>query len=208
MSRPNFDGISRHSRQRQPTLKSGIPQELPYGTRLFQCECCNDTGVVQAWKLNRWALAPGEEPLDSTMSLPVFCQLYPSCGNSTMQVFAGNRDNDESAERIAQVNLLKGNSSGESHVRDLIAKGKLKCLTAEQSRYIHNKVLEYRELLATTSAGQQYIAEVKAACREALPPEEAQRGTKRLMHIGQLLRPPVMPPEPDWDAHKREESPW
>jgi hypothetical protein len=203
MNKPDFSAITRHSVQREPQLKSGIPQAIPYGTRIYSCECCNDTGVVQTWKLNRWALAPGDEPLNSTTSLPVFCQMLTSCGNATMQVFAGSRDNDESAPRITEVNLLRGNSNGDSCLREQIAKGKLKCLTPEQSRYIHNKVLEYRELLACTEAGRQYVEDVKEACRKALPSPEAQKtrlGNGRLMHIGELLRLPQLPEEPDWDA--------
>jgi len=203
MSKPDFSAVARHSVQREAQLKSGIPQAIPYGTRIYSCECCNDTGIVQAWKLNRWALAPGDEPFNPTTSLPVFCQMLTSCGNATMQVFAGNRDNDEAASRTAEVNLLRGNSDGSSSLREQIAKGKLKCLTPEQSRYLHNKVLEYRELLACTERGRQYVEDVKQACRDALPPAEAKEtrlGNGRLMHIGELLRLPQMPEEPDWDA--------
>jgi hypothetical protein len=131
--------------------------------------------------------------------------MLTSCGNATMQVFAGNRDNDESAERVAEVNLLKGNSSGESRLREQIASGKLKCLSPEQSRYIHSKVLEYRELLACTEAGRQYVEDVKEACRKAVPPVEATEtrlGNGRLMHIGEILRVALMPEEPDWDEVK------
>jgi len=199
MERPDFGGIVHHSRQREPRLKSGIPQEVPYGTRLYHCECCNDSGVVQAWKLNRWAIAPSDEPLNSTMSLPVFCQQFQSCGNAMQQVFAGDKDKDEAASRTVEVNLLKGNSNGDSQLRDRIAKGKLKVLSLEQSRYIHNKVLEYREQLACTDHGRAYIADVKTACREALPPSDAHRSVGGLTHIGQMLRIPDLPAEPDWD---------
>lgn len=196
MTRPDFTGVIHHSRQREPHLKSGIPQALPPGTRLYRCECCNDTGVVQSWKLNRWAKAPSDQPLDSTTSLPVFCQQLSTCGNTTQQVFAGSRDNDESAPRTVDTNLLKGNSNGDSHLRDLIGKGVIKALTPQQSAYIHAKVLEYRQMLEGTSEGQQYVADVKTACREALPPSDAHRGIGGLSHIGLLLRVPAMPSEP------------
>lgn len=196
MDRPDFFGVVHHSRQREPHLKSGIPQALPPGTRLYRCECCNDTGVVQTWKLNRWAIAPSEQPLDSTTSLPVFCQQFASCGTTTQQVFAGNRDNDESAPRTVDANLLKGNSNGESQLRDRIARDLLKVLTPQQSAYIHAKVLEYRQMLEGTSEGLQYIADVKTACREGMPPDDAHRGISGLSHIGLLLRVPDLPPEP------------
>ncbi|WP_438983919.1 hypothetical protein [Vulcanococcus sp.] len=196
MDRPDFTGVVHHSRQREPHLKNGIPQGLPPGSRIYTCECCNDTGVVQSWKLNRFALATSDQPLDSTTSLPVFCQQFASCGNTTQQVFAGNRDNDESAPRTMDTNLLKGNSNGDSQLRDRIAKGLIKVLTPQQSRFIHEKVLEHRAMLEGTSQGLQYIADVKTACREALPPPEAHRGVRGLSHIGLLLRVPVLPPEP------------
>ena len=203
MNRPDFSAITRHSVQRESRLKTGIPQSIPYGTRIFRCECCNDTGVVQAWKLNRWAVGPCEPQLDGNTSLPVFCQMLTSCGNTTMQVFAGNRDNDEAGERIAEVNLLKGNAAGESNLRGYIASGQLKCLSMEQSRYLHNKVLEYRELLACTAPGRQYVEDVKEACRQAAPSEEVIKtrlGNGRLMHVGEILRSVTLPTEPDWDA--------
>lgn len=203
MQTPDFSGLVHHSRQRDSHLKAGIPQALPAGTRLFNCECCNDSGVVQPWKLNRWALGPHDQPLDSTMSLPIFCQMLSTCGDSEMQVFAGHaKDDEETKPRTARVNLLKGNEAGESHLGSRIASGQLRVLSAEQSRYIHNKVLEYRELLTYTEKGRQYVEDVKAACRDAVPPADAQRGTDRLMHIGQLLRIPQMPDEPDWDDNR------
>jgi hypothetical protein len=200
--KPDVSAVTRHSVQREPRLKSGIPQAIPYGTRIYSCECCNDTGIVQAWKLNRWAIGPTDEPLNSTTSLPVFCTMLTSCGDATLQVFA-DKDKDENASRTVEVNLLRGNSKGDSRLREQIAKGKLRTLTPEQSRFLHNKVLEYRELLACTERGRQYVEDVKQACRDALPPPEAKEtrlGNGRLMHIGELLRLPQMPEEPDWDA--------
>ena len=196
MDRPDFSGVVLHSRQREPHLKSGIPQALPPGSRIYTCECCNDTGVVQSWKLNRFALARIDHPLDSTTSLPVFCQQFASCGTTTQQVFAGNRDNDESAPRTVDTNLLKGNSNGDSQLRDRIAKGLLKVLTPQQSLFIHEKVLDYRWMLEGTSQGQQYVADIKTACREALPPPDAHRSFGGLSHVGLLLRVPDLPIEP------------
>jgi hypothetical protein len=202
MQKPDFSAVVRHSVQRDSHLKAGLPQAIPYGTRIYRCECCNDSGIVQSWKLNRWALGPDDQPLNSSTSLPVFCQHFTSCGNQTQQVFAGSRDNDEAAERTAEVNLFKGNEAGESQVRGRIAAGALRCLSQEQSKYIHNKVLEYREMLACTERGRQYVEEVKEACRGATPNYDAPRnaGPGRLVHIGELLCPPVIPAEPDWGA--------
>lgn len=196
MQRPDFTGVIHHSRQREPHLKSGIPQALPPGIRIYRCECCNDTGIVQSWKLNRWAISPSDQPLDSTTSLPVFCQQFASCGTTTQQVFAGLRDDDESAPRTVDKNLFKGNSNGDSHLRELIAKDQLMALTVQQSAYIHAKVLEYRQMLESTPEGLQYIADVKTACREALPTADAHSGIGGLSHIGLLLRVPNLPPEP------------
>lgn len=200
MYAPDFSSVIDHSRQGGISLAQPSPQAIPYTERTFTCECCNDTGVVQVWKLNRWALRLGSEPLCPTTSLPVLCRHFPSCGNATQQVFAGSRDTDEGASRTAEVNLFNTNSAGESAIGRKIAFGDVKCLSVEQSRYLHNRVLQYRELLGATSEGQQYIEDVKQACRVAMPPPEAQRGTKRLMHIGNLLGVVQFPDEPDWDV--------
>ena len=199
MHAPDFSLVIDHSRQGGISLAQPSPQAIPFTDRLYTCECCNDTGVVQVWKLNRWAMPPGAEPLCPTSSLPVLCRHLPSCGNATQQVFAGNRDNDEGASRTAEVNLFKPNTAGESAIGRKIAYGDIKCLSVEQSRYLHNRVLQYRELLGVTAEGQQYIEDVKQACRVALPPPEAKRSSRRLMHIGILLGVVLMPDEPNWD---------
>ena len=202
MQKPDFSSVVRHSVQRDSHLKAGIPQAIPYGTRIYRCECCNDSGIVQTWKLNRWALLPDHQPLNPSTSLPIFCNQLASCGNQTQQVFAGSRDNDEAAERTAEVNIFKGNQAGESQISSRLANGSLRCLSPEQSRYIHNKVLEYREMLACTERGRQYVEDVKEACRGASPNYDAPRsaGAGRLVHIGELLCPPTIPPEPSWGA--------
>jgi hypothetical protein len=200
MNRPDFSAVARHSAHRDSHLRAGVPQAVPYGTRIYKCECCNDTGIVQTWKLNKWALGPNDPPLDSCLSLPIFCTRLASCGNRTQQVFAGSRDDDETAERTAEANLFKGNSESKSAIGSLIASGQLRALSAEQAQYIHDKVLEYREFLWTQKAGQDYLDAVKEACRNATPHEDVTKtrvGNGRLMHIGEILRVPDLPEEPD-----------
>ena len=188
MEKPSFHAITDYARVRNP--KQIGPQEIPIGQREFKCECCNDSGVVQSWKLNRWALDVTDEPLDSIMSAPVLCTQFSSCGELEIQVFAP-KDADENSPRTTVRKLSDGETVGHK-----LANGSLKALNLAQSRYIHNKVLEFREMLSYTSQGRDYIAEVRAAARTAIP---AQPQTGRLMHIGSILAGFEMPPEPQTD---------
>ena len=188
MKKPSFDLILHHARVRAPQQIG--PQEIPPGTRIYKCECCNDTGVVQSWKLNRWASRITDEPLDAIMSLPVLCSQYETCGETQIQVFA-DKDKDENASRTATRSLLKGESVGA-----LISAGKMKALSLDQSRYIHHKVLEYRELLSNTEKGRQFVADVKAAAKAATP---VQPHSNRLTHIGSIIATFDFPIEPDFN---------
>lgn len=191
MQKPNFDLIVNHARVREPVAMGA--QAIPHATRIYKCECCNDTGVVQAWKLNRWALRVMDEPLDAIMSLPVLCTRYTTCGEVEIQVFA-DKDRDENAPRTQRRNFISDSKS--IAIPELIKAKKLRVLSYEQSQYIHDRVLEYRELLATTQEGQEYVDSVKAVLRAAVPEQKRQR----LQHVSEVFAPAELPPEPELTA--------
>ena len=187
MNKPNFTSIIHHARVRDAKLIG--PQQIPHTQRIYKCECCNDSGVVQAWKLNRWGKTALDADLDAVMSLPVLCNRLSSCGEVEIQVFA-DKDRDENAPRTRTQNFKKCESIGH-----YMSEGKLRALSLEQSEYIHNKVLEYRELLSVTEQGKQYIDDLRTAARDAV----AAKPSTRLSHIGEMLATFAMPPEPGLD---------
>ena len=184
MEKPNFTSIMHHARVREAQLIG--PQAVPHTQRLFKCECCNDSGVVQSWKLNRWGKNALDADLDAVMSLPVLCTRLSTCGEVEIQVFA-DKDRDENAPRTRTQNFKDCENIGQ-YIRD----GKLRALTLEQSQYIHDKVLEYRELLSVTDEGRAYVDAVRKAGREAV----TAKPSTRLSHIGEVLATFEMPEEP------------
>lgn len=188
MDKPNFTSIIYHARVREAQLIG--PQAVPHTQRLYKCECCNDSGIVQAWKLNRWAKNVLDVDLDPVMSLPVLCNRLSTCGEVEIQVFA-DKDKDENAQRTRRQNFKECENIGK-YIRD----EKLKALSTQQSDYIHHKILEYRELLSVTDKGKAYVDAVRKAAREAV----ASKPSTRLSHIGEVLATFEMPPEPDYDV--------
>lgn len=186
MDKPNFTSIFHHARVREAKLIG--PQAVSHTQRLYKCECCNDSGVVQSWKLNRWGKTALDADLDAVMSLPVLCNRLSTCGEVEIQVFA-DKDRDENAPRTRTQNFKACENIGH-YIRD----GKLRALSAEQADYIHNKVLEYRELLAVTDQGKAYVDAVRKAGREAV----TAKPSTRLSHIGEILATFEMPLEPEY----------
>lgn len=191
MSRPNFHGLHRYATPRTPKQRG--PQALQAHERIYKCECCNDTGVVQTWKLNKWAF-PNEEPLNSS-STPVFCSQFRSCGDINMTVFAEDRDKREGESRIETLNLFNRPNSESTTIGLMIGRGQLKSLSSDQSRYIHDKVLEYRQQLSH-GAGKKWVDECKARMARAIP-MEAETGPQELTRICMSVE---MPPEPQLEA--------
>ena len=126
MDKPNFTSIIHHARVREAQLIG--PQEVPHTQRLYKCECCNDSGIVQSWKLNRWGKTALDADLDAVMSLPVLCNRLSTCGEVEIQVFA-DKDRDENAPRTRTQNFKACENIGH-YIRD----GKLK--RCQQSKLI------------------------------------------------------------------------
>ena len=192
MSTPNFHGLHGYAKPRTP--KTQGPQAIRPHERLYRCECCNDMGIVQEWKLNKWAW-PTATPLNHN-STPVFCGQFPTCGDSTLQVFAQSGDEKETQSRTATLNLFRCPNGESTRIGSMIGQGQLKALTPAQSEYIHNKVLEYRQQLSV-GVGKAWVEDVKAACRGAMATEEKAAD-------GQLTRLCVavdLPPEPEMEPY-------
>ena len=74
-------------------------------------------------------------------------------------------------------------------------------LSKEQSKYIHDSVLEYRAQLST-GTGQAWVEQIKKACREALPVEKpVGNGSLKMFELSIDL-----PPEPDFDIALEKET--
>ena len=130
-------------------------------------------------------------------STPIFCGHFPTCGDLTLQVFAEPGDKKETQSRTETVNLFRAPSGEGTRIGTMIGHGRLQALTTQQSQYIHNKVLEYRQQLSV-GVGRAWVDEnVKNACRGAMTTEEK-------VADGQLTRLCVavdLPPEPDMEPY-------
>ena len=187
LNRPDFHGLHNYAKARTP--KGRGPQAVLPHERLYRCECCNDTGIAQEWKLNKWAF-PDEEPLDHN-STPIFCCQFQTCGDLTMTVFAADRDQTDGKSRTETMNLFNTPSGESTRTGTMLGQGRLKVLSQQQSRYIHNKVLEYRQQLSE-GPGKEWVEEIKRRCRGAMP-ETAERGDGGLTKVCVEVELPVEP---------------
>lgn len=112
-----------------------------------------------------------------------------------MQVFTDNREQEDGQSRTETLNLFTTPKNESTTIGNMIGRGQAKVLSKEQSRYIHDKVLEYRAQLAA-GPGKAWVEQVKAACRNAIPVEQP-RGTGGLTRVCVAVD---LPPEPDFDA--------
>lgn len=192
MNKPNFSEIISHARTKRIHQAVGVRQEVAKGETIFRCECCNDTGIVQSWKIERFIVGERDDRLDPVMSIPIFCGRLPECGNVTMQVYSGIRDDKEDNQRTETLSLYSTPGKENTYIAAGIASGRFRALTLEQSTYIHNAVIEYRNKL-WTDEGQDYVAEVRKNGREA---QASKKPTDRLSHISCMMPAFNMPKEP------------
>ena len=189
MNRSDFARVHRYAKPKTPKLRG--PQGIPPTERIYKCECCNDTGIVQVWKLNRFCFPNSHPPLTSS-SNPVFCGHLPSCGNVTMQVFTDDAKDKES--RTAELNLFNTPSKESTAIGKALGSGELMSLSTEQSRFVHDSVLEYRASLATPE-GQAYVEAIKSACRRGITSGDTGRLTPACTSV-ELPPEPVTPTQP------------
>nr|BAR35319.1 hypothetical protein [uncultured Mediterranean phage uvMED] len=183
MNRPDFSTAYQYAKPRPAKLRG--PQAIPPTERIYRCECCNDTGIVQTWKLNKWAF-PDQLPLDST-SVPVFCMHFPSCGNLNVQVFT----DDKEERRTETLNLFNTPGHESTTIGSAIVRDQALALTNAQSKFIHDSVLAYRSELSR-GKGLEYVEQCKAACRSALPATE-ERGSGGLTRVAAPISMPLPP---------------
>ena len=188
MKAPDFHGLHRYATPLRP--KSKGPQAILPHERIYRCECCNDTGIVQVWKLNKWAF-PNDAPL-SISSTPVFCSQFRTCGNMNMTVFAAERDQKDGDSRTETLNLFTTPKGDSTFIGARIGQGQLQSLNSTQSRYIHDKVLEYRQQLSE-GPGKAWVDEIKKRLRHAVPAGNEEGLTKLCVAVD-------LPPEPDLGA--------
>jgi len=190
MNAPTFYGLHSYAKPRTP--KTQGPQAIPPHERLYRCECCNDTGIAQGWKLNKWAF-PTSTPLNHN-STPIFCGQFPTCGDITLQVFAEAGDKKETQSRTETLNLFRSPGGEGTRIGTMIGQSRLQALSTNQSEYIHNKVLEYRQQLSV-GAGKAWVDDVKDVCRAAMTTEhKADDGIARLCVAVELPPEPLMEP--------------
>jgi hypothetical protein len=140
MDKPDFSSVLKKAHVRrigpeQPTVRAIPPGQLIYG-----CYCCQDTGIVQTWKLERFTNSFGFN-LDPTMSIPVFCRRKITCGTTTLQIFSGYKSEEDEQTRTVDSNLFTRPDGTNTAIGDMIGRGALPHLTREQSEYIHQMVI-------------------------------------------------------------------
>lgn len=198
MKKPDLSRLRRHVLPRQALFEKGKPNAIPADVQIHKCCCCNDTGIVSAWKLTKFFPEVFGDYLDPITSMSVYCQHHLSCGDYKTQVFENDkRGTAENASRTQVINLFR-TTEGNTAIGAMIAAGTAKCLSFEESRYIHEQVLKMRVRM-NTPEGQEYIAEISKRAKEALRPKAPHVAPGRLTPISDLAVPFEMPPEPNWD---------
>lgn len=140
MDRPDFSSVLRKSHVQRIGPEQATVRSIPPGKLIYGCYCCQDTGVVQTWKLEKFTDSFGFN-LDPAMSIPVFCRRKISCGTTTLQVFSGYRSEEDEKTRTVDSNLFTRPDGTNTTIGDMIGQGLLPHLTREQSEYIHQMVI-------------------------------------------------------------------
>ena len=198
MQKPDLSRLRRHVLPRQALFEKGKPNAIPADVQIHKCCCCNDTGIVSAWKLTKFFPEVFGDYLDPITSMSVYCQQHKTCGDYKTQVFESDkRKSAETASRTETINLFR-TKDGNSRIGSMIAEGTAKCLSREESRYIHEQVLKLRVRMSTPE-GREFVAEISRRAKESLRPKAPHVAPGRLVPISDLAVPFEMPPEPNWD---------
>ena len=137
------------------------------------------------------------ECLDPIMSGAVIARCTHR-GDYDAQVFEHEkRATSETASRTTRQHLPHTDGTN-TIIGTQIAEGTALCLSAEESRYIHNEVLKMRSRLHTPE-GRAYVEEISRRAKETTPPPATHVAPGRLTPLSDLLVPFEMPPEPNWD---------
>ena len=170
-------------------LKKSGPKEIDSRHRIFKCECCNDTGMVQAWKINKFCRPVKKKKYDG--NIPVYCEHYTTCGHYTIQTYSKD-ENTPGQEVTASLFMdAKGNNT---LIGRQLARNEGVVLSREASLALHNAVINDRIWLAETAIGAEYCMEVRRRAREET---SHKKNCGSLIHISQMLGTFDMPEEPE-----------
>lgn len=158
---PDFSGVLKKAHVKRIGPEETVVRAVPQGKSIYRCYCCQDTGIVQTWKLEKFTNSFGYN-LDPSMSIPVFCRRLLSCGDSTLQVYSGYRSENDEGTRTVSANLFTTPDGSNTTIGRMIAEGSLPYLTGEQSLYIHNKVMELHGLEAKPVSKSEILAAIKS----------------------------------------------
>ena len=219
--------LSRYQQIKKPMFSIGKDVSIPHTARYsanqrsvdapYRCQCCNDSGIVEPWKLN--AAWPDHFPLvDVGMAPPVFCRRFKSrgrddkriCGDYMAQIYVDNRDKEKFSEgqephkrmnRFENKELLRLFDQEPNFSDDQIGADSrmqfLMCLTEVESTFVDKKIYAMRQAYATQFP--YYIERIKELASKAKP-IDVQQNIKRPKHglqpIGNWLGPFNMPEDP------------
>ena len=136
-----FAGIKKYRSPLQKIFEAGTHNTIPWNERIFQCECCNDTGIVQDWKLRRFVPDVFGDGTGFDHTYPVFCRQFTTCG----EYFAYIADSDEKVKG----SLFQTPKREPTLIFETIRSGAHTLLNQEQSSFIQRKVLELRKEIGT-----------------------------------------------------------
>ena len=140
MQKPDFSKLAGNVKnQIDNAEKRNNPS--PTARTVYNCQCCQDTGIVQTWKLNTFIEEFKENPLDPITSYPVFCQHKKTCGNTTLQIYSGWNSQEDEQTRTVESSLFELPNGSNTTIGRLIGENKAMCLSYEQAKYIHDQVL-------------------------------------------------------------------
>ena len=132
-----FKGVKKYRSPIQKIFEAGSRNTIPWNERIFNCECCNDTGIAQAWKLAKFVPEVFGRETGFDHTYPVFCRQFGTCG----EYHAYIADSDEKVKG----SLFTTSKREPTFLFETIRSGAHTLLTQQQSAFIQRKVLELRK---------------------------------------------------------------
>lgn len=143
MQNPNdlFSDVKRYKSPLQKIFEAGSRNTIPWNERIFKCECCNDTGIVQAWKLAEFVPEIFGEGTGFDHTYPVFCRQFDTCGE--YHAYVAN------SEEKVKGNLFTTPDRSPTTLFETVRSGAHTLLNQQQSAFIQLKVLQLRKEIGT-----------------------------------------------------------
>ena len=136
-----FKGVKKYRSPIQKIFEAGSSNTIPWNKRIFKCECCNDTGIAQAWKLAKFVPDVFGDSIGFDHTYPVFCRQFGTCG----EYYAYIADSDEKVKG----SLFTTPKREPTLLFETIRSGAHTLLTQQQSAFIQRKVLKLRKEIGT-----------------------------------------------------------